>query len=196
MEAIVLYPVPAMGHLISMVELGKLILTHHPSFTINILITTPPFNTGCTAQYITDVSSTTPSITFHHLPTISLLLSSYATIEALTFELLQLNNPNVHRALQSISQTCTVRTLIIDGFCTPAVAVATELNIPTYYFYTSGASSLASFLYFPIIHENTTESFKDLNRLLYIPGIPPIPSSDMPQPLLDRSTKGHSPIAC
>jgi hypothetical protein len=36
-EAVVLYPTPATGHLISMVELAKLILTHHPSLTIHIL---------------------------------------------------------------------------------------------------------------------------------------------------------------
>jgi hypothetical protein len=36
-EAVVLYPTPDTGHLISMVELAKLILTHHPSLTIHIL---------------------------------------------------------------------------------------------------------------------------------------------------------------
>jgi hypothetical protein len=51
-DAIVLYPSPGMGHLISMVELGKLILKHHPSFSITILILTPPYTTGSTAQYI------------------------------------------------------------------------------------------------------------------------------------------------
>jgi hypothetical protein len=37
-EAIVLYPTPAIGHLISMVVLAKLILTHHPSLTVHILM--------------------------------------------------------------------------------------------------------------------------------------------------------------
>ncbi|KAK9293271.1 hypothetical protein L1049_021263 [Liquidambar formosana] len=189
MESIVLYPAPGMGHLISMVELGKLILTHHPAFTITILLTTPPLSTNSTAPYINHVSSTTPSITFHHLPTISLLPNSYPTLLALILDLLQLNNPNVHNVLQSISHTCTIFALIIDYFCSPALAVAANLNIPTYYFFTSGAGCLACYLYFPTIHQNTTKSFKDLNALLDIPGIPPIPSCDMANPMLERTTK-------
>ncbi|OMO69032.1 UDP-glycosyltransferase 88A1-like protein [Corchorus capsularis] len=49
-----------------MVELGKLILSHHPSFTIIIFITTPPFNACSTTSYIAVVSATTPSISFHN----------------------------------------------------------------------------------------------------------------------------------
>ncbi|OVA02988.1 UDP-glucuronosyl/UDP-glucosyltransferase [Macleaya cordata] len=150
-DTLVLYPSPGMGHLISMVELGKLILTHHPSFSIIIFITPAPYNTGSTAPYINRVSQTTPSIHFHHLPTTSLPhLNSFSSTtttnlssssspkhhETLTFNLLHLNNPNVHQALQTISQTSTIRSFIIDTFCYSSIDVAQNLNIPTYYFFT------------------------------------------------------------
>lgn len=45
MEAIVLYPTPAIGHLIPMVELGKLIRTHIPPFTHH-----PHTHCPCTLQ--------------------------------------------------------------------------------------------------------------------------------------------------
>uniref|UniRef100_A0A2K2AR27 anthocyanidin 3-O-glucosyltransferase n=1 Tax=Populus trichocarpa TaxID=3694 RepID=A0A2K2AR27_POPTR len=51
-EAIVLYPSPPIGHLISMVELGKLLLTQKPSLSIHILITSVPYDSGSTAPYI------------------------------------------------------------------------------------------------------------------------------------------------
>ncbi|GFZ06428.1 UDP-glucosyl transferase 88A1 [Actinidia rufa] len=145
MEAIVLYPSPGIGHLISMVELGKLILSHHPSFSIIILNTTPPFNTGSTAPYIRHISVTTPFITFHHLPAISIPLDpdSYPSMEAITFELLRLNTPNVRHALHSISLTTTIAAFIIDMFCTPALPIGSQLKIPTYYFFTSGAGCLS-----------------------------------------------------
>ncbi|XP_059667131.1 UDP-glycosyltransferase 88A1-like [Cornus florida] len=191
-DAIVLYPSPAMGHLISMVELGKLILRNHPSFSIKILITHPPYNTGSTTPYINRISATTP-ITFHHLPAVSLpLQTSSPNHETLAFDFLTLNNPNVHQALLSISQTHTVHALIIDMFCTPAMSVAADLNIPAYYFYTSGAYCLAVFLFMPTIHQNTTKSFKDLkNTYLDIPGVPPLLATDMPKPLLDRADKSY-----
>nr|BAI65910.1 UDP-sugar:glycosyltransferase [Forsythia x intermedia] len=192
METIVLYPSPGMGHLISMVELGKFILKHHPSFTIAILIVPPSFNTGSTASYIDRVSAATNSITFHHLPTISLELDSFSSMEALIFEAIRLSNPHVHHALQHISLTTTITALIIDFFCTPAISISTKLGIPTYYFFTSGISSLAFFLYLPVIHRNTVKSFKDLNSLVDIPGLPPIPSSDVAKPILDRASTEYA----
>ncbi|KAK7821996.1 udp-glycosyltransferase 88b1 [Quercus suber] len=72
MEAIVLYTTPAAGHLIPMVELGELIHTHQPSLTIHILIAPVPCGASSTAPYIAAVFSTTPYITFHNHPTITL----------------------------------------------------------------------------------------------------------------------------
>ena len=192
-SVLVLYPSPAMGHLISMVELGKLILKYYPSISITILTITPPFDTGATASYIAGVSSTTPSITFHHLPTTPLPrpVSSYPSFEALTSELLTLNNPNVHHALQSISLNSTVLAFIIDFFCTPALGVAKELNIPAYYFFTSSGTGLALFLYFPTLHRKNTQRFRDTNTIHEVPGLPPLPSADMPGPLLDRTSKEY-----
>ncbi|XVE58451.1 hypothetical protein DITRI_Ditri04bG0170400 [Diplodiscus trichospermus] len=189
-EAVVLYPSPPIGHLIAMVELGKLLLTHQPSLSIHILIATPPYQAESTAPYVAAVSSTVPSIIFYKLPKVSLPPSTDVTHhESLTFEVLRLNNPNVLQALLSISTEYKIISFIMDFFCTAAFKVASDLNIPPYYFYTSGAASLISFFYLPILHNNTAKSFKELNVLLDIPGVPPMPSADMPKPVLDRNDK-------
>ncbi|KAJ7974123.1 Glycosyltransferase [Quillaja saponaria] len=193
-EAIVLYPTPAIGHLISMIELGKLILTHKPSLSIHILIATAPYSGGSTASYIATVSSTIPSITFHNLPTVTLapnFAASTPNHETLTFEVIRLNNPNVHQALLSISESYSIQAFIMDFFCSQSLSVTSQLNIPAYYFFTSGATSFAYFLYFPTIHNTTTKSLKELNTTLNIPGVPPMPSSDMPKPLLERTDKAY-----
>ncbi|XVF12577.1 hypothetical protein REPUB_Repub08aG0130800 [Reevesia pubescens] len=186
-EAIVLFPSPPIGHRIAMVELGKLLLTHQPSRSIHILIATPPYQAESTAPYIAAVSSTVPSIIFHKLPKVTLPPSTVTHHESLTFEVLRLNNPNVLQALLPISKDYKILGFVIDFFCTAAFKVASDLNIPSYYFYTSGAASLSSFLYLPTLHKNTTKSFKELKVLLDIPGVPPLPSADMPKPVLDRS---------
>ncbi|KAG6387721.1 hypothetical protein SASPL_152913 [Salvia splendens] len=180
---IVLYPSPGMGHLVAMVELGKFILHHHPSLSITVLISPPSFNTGSTMDYVRHISATVPSISFHHLPTISLDLLSFPSMEAVIFELLHLSNPHVRSALASLPASA----FIVDFFCTSSLPIAAEFHIPTYFFLTSGACVLAFFTYLPVIHNSTTESFKDMNRLLHIPGLPPIPSSDMMRPMLDRT---------
>ncbi|KAE8678277.1 Anthocyanidin 5,3-O-glucosyltransferase [Hibiscus syriacus] len=187
-EAVVLYPSPPIGHVIAMVELGKLLLTHQPSISVHILIATPPYQADSTAPYIAAVSSTVTSIVFHKLPKVILPPSPTVTHhESLTFEVLRLNNPNVLQALLSISKDYKVRAFIMDFFCTVAFQVASGLNIPPYFFFTSGVSCLSSFLYLPTLHNKTTKSFKELKVLLNIPGLPPVPSADMPKPVLDRN---------
>ncbi|KAF8044097.1 hypothetical protein BT93_A2162 [Corymbia citriodora subsp. variegata] len=193
-EAILLYPSPAIGHLISMVELGKLLLTHRPSLSIHILVTNQAYGAGPTTAYITSVSDTIPSISFHHFPATTLPPDFSTTSphrETLALELLRLNNPNVHYALTSISKNHVVHGLIIDFFCVAAVTVARELNIPCYYFFTSGAGFLNFYLYVPTLHDKFAKSFKDFDSLIDVPGSPPIPPSDVAIPLQDRYDEAY-----
>ncbi|XP_024027576.1 UDP-glycosyltransferase 88A1-like [Morus notabilis] len=195
MESIVLYPSPAIGHLIAMIELGKLILTSKPSLSVHILVTTPPYKAGDTASYIAGVSAAIPSITFHHLPPISLppeLLTASAHHENLMFEVLRLNQPIVAEALRSISQNHTVHAFIMDFFCASTLSVISSDNqlnkIASYIFFTSPATNLAKGLYLPTL-EKTIPNILNLdigNTLLDIPGCPPIPLSDMPKSFQDR----------
>uniref|UniRef100_A0A2K2AR08 Uncharacterized protein n=1 Tax=Populus trichocarpa TaxID=3694 RepID=A0A2K2AR08_POPTR len=154
-EAIVLYPSPPIGHLISMVELGKLLLTQKPSLSIHILITSVPYDSGSTAPYIANAAATIPSIKFHHLPTVTLPSTKTTHYEELTFEVLRLSNPHVREQLLFISKNYTIHGLVVDFFCYAALNVAKELNIPGYHFSTSGAGFLVVFLYFPTIHNTT-----------------------------------------
>ncbi|XP_057446151.1 isoflavone 7-O-glucosyltransferase 1 [Lotus japonicus] len=202
-DTIVLYPAMGSGHLVSMVELGKLILTHHPSLSITILILSPPnnnqqhtpstttttataFSHDATSQYITDVSSAMPSITFHNIP----LPPIPATVppHLHTLELSHLGNQHVHRALRSFSKTTNLRAVILDFFNFKTIQFT--LDIPTFFYYTSGVSTLAVLLNFPTLHKNTTKPIKDLHMHLQIPGLPPMPTDDFP----DNSKDPENPI--
>ncbi|ESQ48281.1 hypothetical protein EUTSA_v10020674mg [Eutrema salsugineum] len=190
-EAIVLYPSPPIGHLVSMVELGKLILSLKPSLSIHIILVPPPYQPESTTTYISSVSSAYPSLTFHHLPSVapySSATNSRKHHESLLLEILCFSNPNVHRTLFSISQTFNLCAMIIDFFCTAVLDVTSDFTFPVYYFFTSGAACLASFFHLPTLDETTAgKNLKDVHSLLNIPGVPPIKGSDMPKPVLDRN---------
>ncbi|ESR35326.1 hypothetical protein CICLE_v10004867mg [Citrus x clementina] len=197
-DTIVLYTSPGRGHLNSMVELGKLILTHHPCFSIDIIIPTAPFVTSAgTDDYIASVSATVPSVTFHQLPPpVSGLLDTLRSpvdLPALAYELGELNNPKLHETLITISKRSNLKAFVIDFFCSPAFQVSSStLSIPTYYYFTSGGSGLAALLYLPTLHKNTTKSFRELgSTLLNYPGLPPFPARDMAEPMHDREGKAY-----
>ncbi|KAK3447095.1 hypothetical protein EUGRSUZ_A02693 [Eucalyptus grandis] len=193
--SIVLYPSPGRGHLASMVELAKHILCHHPSFSVTVLLlSTPPPDT----HFIAAISASHPSITFHHLPAVSvpnsdhLSSSSPANFIYSTFEIVSLLNPTLHQTLGSLSRSSDIKAFVIDFFCNAAFGVSASLNIPTYYYYTSGASGLALFLYIPTLHKKYPEGFKDLNVPIQVPGFPPVSPRDMPMVISDRSLRVYS----
>ncbi|GLU16350.1 hypothetical protein SLE2022_327880 [Rubroshorea leprosula] len=189
-ETVVLYAAPGMGHIVSMVQLGKLIMQHGGhQFSITILLTTGWMDTPGVTSYIHSISQSYPSISFRRFPHVSPDTSGDHSPAAVTFKFIHRNAPNVLLALQEISATSKIRVLVIDMFCTSALSIGKELRIPTFYFYTSGASALAAFLQFPklLSHEKINQNFRGLRTTeFHFHGVPPIKASQMPEPLLDR----------
>ncbi|KAI3800195.1 hypothetical protein L1987_35505 [Smallanthus sonchifolius] len=174
---VVLYPDPTISHLVSMVEFGKLIHTHHPSLSVIIIIIPTPNET---AKYINTV---TPSITFHHLPT-NIIPPDFSSDHVdRAFGIPELYNPLVHQALVAISEKSTIKAVILDFFTNAAFHVSKNLHLPTYYFFTGGASLLCVFLNIPTLH-NT----KDSNTNYFdVPGVPPIHASDLPPVIIQEN---------
>jgi len=193
-DTLVLYPALGKGHLNSMIELGKLILTHNPSYSITILILTPPNTTLQPPQQIQKLTTTFgcesfPSITFHHIPPISFPVTLPPHIVPL--EVCGRSNHHVNHILQSISKTSNLKGVILDFMNYSTNQITSTLDIPTYFFYTSGASTLAVFLQLPTIHQNTTKSLKEFHMYPRIPGLPLVPIVDMPDEVKDRESKSY-----
>ncbi|XP_002280543.1 UDP-glycosyltransferase 88F4-like [Vitis vinifera] len=196
-DAIVLYPAPGIGHVVSMIELGKLILRRYSHrFSITILLAPDPFDTPATTSYIDHISQTNPSIFFHRFPYLSVHTSSSTRSHlAVLFEFIRLSASNVLHSLQQLSRASTIRAFIIDYFCASALPMGRGLGIPTYYFLTSGAASIAAIIYFPTIHkqtESSNKSFKDMpTTFIHFPGLPPLQATRMLQPLLNRDDPAY-----
>ncbi|KAK3443792.1 hypothetical protein EUGRSUZ_B03865 [Eucalyptus grandis] len=188
-ETIILYPSPLRGHIVSMLELGRLILKRHPRFSVIVILS------SASAAAPTPVANSS-SITVLHLPP-----STAAPAEGnqTPFDLAHRDTSNLRLTLAAIAAAADLRALIIDVFSDAAFPVAAALGIPTYYYFTSGAAALAVLLHFPTLHGSTTKSFKDLgDETLNIPGLPPIKASDMPGGMHDRSWRmyGYFLDAC
>ncbi|XP_076913582.1 UDP-glycosyltransferase 88B1-like [Bidens hawaiensis] len=172
-STVVLYPDPTIGHLVSMVEFGKLIHKHHPSLNIIILII-PTHNH--INKYIDTVSATTPSITFHRLP--DDVVPPDFSKEHLD-RAFELYNPIMLNTLVTISAKSIIKGVILDFFTNAAFKVSTNLHIPTYYFFTGGASLLCVFLNVLTFHK-----LKDTNDYFDFHGFPPFHASDLPPLIL------------
>ncbi|PNX85543.1 UDP-glycosyltransferase 88A1-like protein, partial [Trifolium pratense] len=162
---IVMYPSPGIVHIISMVELAKLLIHHHNQeqhFSITILLTTGLLDHPSIDSYINGISSSHPSITFHRFASITVARSNTQSLSATGFQFIKQNVVNVEFKLRQITQTTVIKVFIIDMFCTPAMEIASTMGIPVYYFFTCGAASLTLYTYLPKIHSETTVSFKEM----------------------------------
>ncbi|GAB2221968.1 hypothetical protein Droror1_Dr00013165 [Drosera rotundifolia] len=198
MDTIVMYPSIGISHIMPMVELAKQIQSHHPSFSITILITPQPFADGvaATEAAIANIAATFPSITFVHL-TSSVSLPApppSPPSPSLHFNLASMNNPLLYHTLQSIGKSANIKALVIDFFNSPAFDVSSVLDIPTYVYHTSSAGALAIMLYMPVMHRLYTKSFKDYEEDISvdIPGLPPVSISHMSNALVDRSSNFYN----
>jgi hypothetical protein len=102
-------------------------------------------------------------------------------------DVLRLTAPSLLAFLRSLS---TVAALVLDLFCIDTIDVAAESGVPAYIYYTSSAGDLAAFLHLPHHFATTEGNLKDMGKaLLRFPGVPPIPASDMPHTVLDRTNR-------
>nr|CAB3499539.1 unnamed protein product [Digitaria exilis] len=183
---VVLYPTPGMGHLFAMIELGRALAAR--GVAVTVVVVDPPYDTGAPAPFLAGVSAANPSISFHRLPTPDLPPVASRHYEALIMEAVRVSNPHL-RTLLLTAAAAAPTAIVLDMFSGTALDVATELGVPAYFFFTSGAASLAFALHLPALHARTSASFRDMGgdgELLHVPGIPPIPATHAIHAVMDR----------
>ncbi|KAF7027483.1 hypothetical protein CFC21_039523 [Triticum aestivum] len=184
---VMLYSSPLMGHLVPMIELAKLFAAR--GLAITVVLMDPPYDTGATGPFLTGVSAANPSISFHRLPQVKLPESDDSVMPALAFA--RLSNPHLHDFLAGASPDF----LVVDFFCSAAMDVAAELDIPAYFFSTSGAQILAFFMHLTVLHGKSTRSFREMGEeLVHVPGITPFPATHSIQPLMDRDGASYQAL--
>ncbi|KAK2439851.1 UDP-glycosyltransferase [Trifolium repens] len=191
---IVMYPSPGIGHILSIVELAKLLIHRHQEqhFSITILLTTGLLDHPSIDSYINRISSSHPSITFHRFPSITVTHSNTQSLGTTGFPFIKRNAVNVESKLRQITQTSVIKVFIIDMFCPSAMEIASTMGIPVYYFFTSGAAALAVYTYFPKFHSETTVSLKEMVGVeILMPGNSALKAELMPLPTLDREDPAY-----
>ncbi|KAJ3695163.1 hypothetical protein LUZ60_000540 [Juncus effusus] len=184
---VVLYTWVAMGHLVPTVEFAKLLWKH--DLSVMVVIVDP--DSALPSKTISGLSSVNPSISFHVIPPASIPAPASASrvgeFAGLLERIRYANTPFTY-LVQSLSETYSVRAIVIDFFLTYALDVAHKLYIPAYFFFCSGAADLALYLHVPVLDSTLSKDLKDMrSTLMHLPGLPPIPASQFPGPLLTHN---------
>ncbi|MCD7457608.1 hypothetical protein HAX54_035516 [Datura stramonium] len=176
---LVFIPSPGAGHLISAVEIAKLILNRDERLCISVLIMKLPMDFGI-ESYIQSLSST-PRLQFVDITVDDKTTARFlSNKETFFMDFIQGHKSKVKDFVHntSFSRSSPVSNyrlagLVLDMFCTSMIDVANEFSVPSYIFFTSSAAFLALCFHFESLkkeHHIDTSKYRDSVEELKIPG--------------------------
>ncbi|OMP09587.1 hypothetical protein COLO4_05327 [Corchorus olitorius] len=174
---------PGLGHLVSVVELGKRLVSYH-EFEITIFVLA---SEASTAQ--NQVLESTQNMDLVFLPSvdISTKVDPSANIVTKIIVMMQGSLPGLHSAIAAMIMSHRPTALIVDLFGTQAFPLADEFNMLKFVFIASNAWFLAITVYAPTVDTIVDEEHVVQQKPLLILGCKPILFQDTFEAYLDRN---------
>jgi hypothetical protein len=190
---LVFIPTTGISHLLSSVEVAKLLVDRDERLSITFLImklsSDPKID-----RFINSVSKACTRIRFIDLPKDE---PDSNEPKMIFFSLIEAQKPHVKDEVsklvsqsESSPDSPTLSGFVLDMFCTPMIDVANEFGVPSYIFLASGAASLGLQFYVQALHDeqkvDPTE-FKGSDAELVMPCLAnPLPAKVLPFFMLDK----------
>ncbi|KAJ6870160.1 anthocyanidin 3-O-glucosyltransferase 2-like [Populus alba x Populus x berolinensis] len=195
---LVFIPTTGISHLLSTVEVAKLLLDRDERLSITFLImkirSDPKID-----RFINSVSTACNRIRFINLPKDE---PDPNQPRKFLFSLIETQIPHVKDEVsklvsqsESSPDSPTLSGFVLDMFCTPMMDVANEFGVPSYIFLTSGAASLGVQFYVQALHDEQKvdpAEFKGSDAELVMPCLAnPLPAKVLPSVLLNKERLPH-----
>ncbi|KAM7485314.1 hypothetical protein LguiA_001323 [Lonicera macranthoides] len=189
---LVYIPFPGYGHIVSMVESAKLLLSRDERLSITVLIIKLPFDTGVTAYINSLHGEANKRLRFMELT------PDESTSEAVpqassAFSFLASQRTAVRDAVAKIvssSESTRLAGFVVDMLCTAMIDVANEFAVPTYVFFIVNTALLGLLFHVQNLsdhHGQDITELKDTDPDLSVPGfINPVPVKVLPWAFLDK----------
>ncbi|KAG6498261.1 anthocyanidin 3-O-glucosyltransferase 2-like [Zingiber officinale] len=180
---VLLLPIPAPGHIKSMVELGKLLHRYH--FSVTVLIASIPDLP--VDHCIATVAAS--GLDFRHLQPVD-PPKDFDGVEDFISAYMGEQRHQIKSLLRDLlrSGDAPLAGIIVDLFATGTIDVAAELGVPCYVNYICNAAFLAHMLYLPTLEEKFPVEFEEMEEEVRVPGVCPIPPISLPSPFMKKKS--------
>ncbi|KAB5551494.1 hypothetical protein DKX38_008805 [Salix brachista] len=188
---VVLIPIPAMGHIVALVEVAKLLVQRDGRLTTTVIIMHPALDPSTTKYTESLTASALPDrMRVVNLPSLESKTEDAKGRNWLT-SMIEGHKPHVKEYVSNMRTRSQLSPdspqlagFIFDTFVTGMKEVADGFGVPWYVFSASGAAFICSMFYLQALHDdqgvNLTE-FKNSDALLEIPGLAnPLPAKLAP----------------
>ncbi|XP_010045017.2 anthocyanidin 3-O-glucosyltransferase 2 [Eucalyptus grandis] len=188
---LVLVPTPVTGHLVSMVEMAKLLVDRDPRLSITILIMKLPIDSEVDSYTSSFAASMAAArIRFIHLPHVN--LDTKISSGSFLTDFMENYKPHIKRAVADLTNSATstwrLAGFVIDMFCTTMIELADEIGVPSYVYFTSSAAFLGLMLHLQSLqdeqHVDITEFKNSVAELDFPSFAHPLPAKVLPSVVL------------
>ncbi|KAL3849041.1 hypothetical protein ACJIZ3_010923 [Penstemon smallii] len=189
---LIFIPSPGLSHLVSTVETAKLLLQRDERLSITVLLMKLP-NDNLIDNYIEKFSSnsnTNSRLKFINLPNQE--ISPVST--TFLFDFIDNQKDSIREIVSNFLKTPSeskLGGLVLDMFCTEFIEIASEFDLPSYVFFTSGACTLGLFSHLVELKYEQNQDltkYKDSDVELSIPCFSvPVPVKVLPALFVEES---------
>ncbi|GJW72242.1 anthocyanidin 3-O-glucosyltransferase 2-like protein [Tanacetum coccineum] len=164
---LVFIPAPGVGHIMSTIEIAKLLVNRDQNLSITVLIIKPPsLSSGSAITHYIESLAKNPitRVSFIELPQHEILPPTGDSKPFITFykEFIKSHCKYVKDIVADMI-TRRVAGFVVDMFCTCMTDVANEFNVPTYVFFTSNAAYLGFKLYIQTLNDDQNQDVIELS---------------------------------
>ncbi|KAJ0769970.1 putative flavonol 3-O-glucosyltransferase [Helianthus annuus] len=196
---LVFIPVPGLGHIMSTIEIAKVLANRDQRLSVTVLIIKPP-NSASNSPVTTYIGSlakrSMDRISFVELPQHATPTTCDSKSPLTSFAEYMNNHREYVRNIvgDMISQPGSSRIagFVVDMFCLCMIDVANEFDIPTYVFFTSSAAFLGLKLYIQTLcddHNQDVVQLSHSNTEIAVPTfVKPLPTKVFPNMAQTRET--------
>jgi len=183
--------VPGVGytHLVPILQFSKRLVQLHPNFHVTCFIPT----LGSPSSATKSILQTLPSNINHtFLPPVNPNdLPQETTLESQILLTLTNSLPYLHQALKSLAKEIPLVALVVDSFSVEVLNIGKDLNMLSYIYFPTAATTLAWSFYLPKLDEETSCEYRDIPEPIKIPGCVPIHGRDLLTIAQDRSSQAY-----
>jgi hydroquinone glucosyltransferase len=176
---------PGAGHVVPVAELAARLAANH-----GVTATVITFANLSSPAHSSPLASLPPGVYTRDLPAVPLDdLPGDAHLVTRILTVVRRTLPHLRDLLRSLadSSSAGVAAFLTDMLCPAALAIAEEVGVPRFVFYTSSLMSLASIVHTPELARTTTGELRDLPDPVHPPACPPLQGADLIEPLQDRA---------
>ncbi|GAB2271792.1 hypothetical protein Dimus_006623 [Dionaea muscipula] len=197
---VAMIPSPGMGHLIPIVELAKLLVSHHHGFSVTFFIIANSSSSQMPETQEALLRSLPANLDYICLPPPGLPSSELAaaTTEVVIGLTIARSLPLIHDALDELITTKRddrhhLAGIVIDpfGMMGGIGDIAKELKVPLYMYFGTAAMNLLFTFHLPRLDQEVECEYRDMTDPVDLPGCVPLHGKDFADPFQDRTSETY-----